>query len=293
MNYKFIQVYTEDNIKLSGLVSQGDKEKIAHIFIHGFETDFYSHSFYHSITQKLTEQGNSCILTQHRGTGLYTEFIKEDGDGVYIGSFHEKIEDAHLDISAFVEYLLSKGFQKISLIGHSLGTIKAVRYLFEGKYKDKISSLVLLSPFDKNAWIHKKSHGKWSENLKIAEQKISSGAGDEIVPIPEWEDYPVTFNTYYSWYNQTDLSCIWDFYRKDYNFPILNQISIPVKVILGNNDEFMDFPEYYVSPKSALDKIKENIENSETVLLNGCDHVFLGFEEQLSEEIASFARKLS
>jgi predicted alpha/beta hydrolase family esterase len=34
------------------------------------------------------------------------------------------------------------------LQGHSLGTFKIVRYLFEGKYADKINKLILLAPFD-------------------------------------------------------------------------------------------------------------------------------------------------
>ena len=293
MTYDFIQVFTSDDIKLSGLVSHGSTDKTAYIFIHGFETDFYSYDFYHAISQKLSAQGNLCILAQHRGTGLHTEFIKKDGSDAYIGSLHEKIEEAHLDISAFIEYLVNEGFQKIGLIGHSLGTIKVVRYLFEGKYKDKIESLILLAPFDKNAWIQRKSQDKWKDYLKVAEQKITEGKGEEVVPLPDYEDYPVTYNTFASWYNQSDISCMWDFYRKDYDFPILRQINVPVKVILGSKDEFMDFPEFGVSQQSALDKTKEVVKNSQTVLLNGSDHVYRGFEDQLATEVASFEIKHS
>jgi len=288
MNYDFIQVFTSDDINLSGLVSRGSTDKTAYIFIHGFETDFYSHGFYHSISQKLSSQGNLCILAQTRGTGLYTEFIKRDGNGSYIGSLHEKIEEAHLDITAFAEYLVNAGYQKIGLIGHSLGTIKVIRYLFEGKYKNKINSLILLAPFDKNAWIQRKSQDKWKEYLKVAEQKIADGKGEEVVPLPDYEDYPVTYNTFVSWYNQSDLSCVWDFYRKDYDFPILRQINVPVKTILGSKDDFMDYPEFGVSPQSALARIKELVKNSETVLLEGSDHVYRVFEDQLATEVANF-----
>ncbi len=288
MNYDFIQVFTEDEIKLSGLVSNGTPEKTAYIFVHGFETDFYSHDFYHFISQKLSGMGSMFVLAQSRGTGLHTEFIKRDGGGAYIGSFYEKIEEAHLDISAFVKHLLDLGFESIGLIGHSLGTIKSVRYLFEGKYKDKISKLILISPFDKNAYIQRKSQGKWKDYLKIAENKIIEGKGRDIVPLPEYEDYPITYETFVSWYNQSDLSCIWDFYQKDYDFPVLRRINIPVKVIIGSQDEFMTFPEYQVSPASAMEKIKEVVQDSSTVVLDGAGHVFRGFEEQLADEVAKF-----
>ncbi len=293
MTYDLIQVFTEDNLKLTGLATKEAKDKTAYIFIHGFEADFYSHNFYHALVEKLSSQDNVCILAQHRGTGSHTEFVKKDGTGEHIGSFYEKIEDAHLDISAYVEYLLNSGYQKIGLIGHSLGTIKSVRYLFEGKYKDKIESLILLAPFDKNAYIQRKSQDKWKEYLKIAEKKISEGKGGQIVPLPEYEDYPITYNTFVSWYNQTDLSCMWDFYRKDYTFPVLKQTNIPVLAILGSEDDFMIFPEFGVSPESALNKIKEVVKDSETVLLQGSGHTFFGFEDQLATAIASFANKVT
>ena len=50
-----------------------------------------------------------------------------------------------------LEYYLQKiqGYSEFILAGHSLGTIKSVRYLFEGEYADTIRSLILLAPFDK------------------------------------------------------------------------------------------------------------------------------------------------
>lgn len=70
--YNFIQVFTKDGIKLSGLMLDGDKNKTAAILIHGFTGDYYSHEFYHAITRKLVLQKNAIILAQTRGTGLHT-----------------------------------------------------------------------------------------------------------------------------------------------------------------------------------------------------------------------------
>ena len=64
---------------------------------------------------------------------------------------NELLEEAHLDISAWIKFLLDEGYQEIILQGHSLGTIKVIRYLFEGEYKNKISKLILLAPFEKHA----------------------------------------------------------------------------------------------------------------------------------------------
>jgi pimeloyl-ACP methyl ester carboxylesterase len=283
-----MQVLTKDNIRLNGLYSAGDKSKAASIFIHGFTTDFYSHKFYHSIAEKLHTQSNAIILAQTRGTGIQTEFIKSNGEGIFIGSYYEKLEEAHIDISAFVEFIIKEGYSNIALIGHSLGTIKSVRYLFEGEFKDKISKLVLLAPFDKNAFMEIKAQGKWQEFLEVAKKKIEEGHGKEIVPTPEYEDYPMTYETFYSWYEQSDLNRIWDFYNKDYDFPALKRINIPMKVILGEKDDFVNYPTLGVTPQGALDTIKKHVKTCETSLVAESGHTYFGFEKEVADQVSSF-----
>lgn len=286
--YDLVQVFTGDDLQLTGLLKSGDKKKTAYVFIHGFTGDFYSNAFYHSIAEKLAGQGNAIVLCQTRGTGLNTEFLKRNGKEVYIGSYSERIEDAHLDISAFIESLMKEGYQEIALIGYSLGTIKVVRYLFEGHFKKIISKVVLLAPFDKNAFLERKSPGKWKEFVSKAEQMVADGRGTDVVPVPEYEDYPMTYECYVSWYNQTDLSRMWDFYDKKYDFPIMKKITVPVKVILGSKDEFVNYPEFDVSPKRVLEIMRKNVGRCETVLVEGADHCYVGFEDRVAEEVAKF-----
>lgn len=287
-NYDFIQTTTKDGIKLSGLFQAGNKQKDAVILIHGFTADFYSHKFYHIIADHLKEQSNALILAQTRGTGLHTEFTKEDGSSTHLGSYYEKLEEAHYDISAFVEFLKEQDYQNIVLAGHSLGTIKVVRYLFEGKHKDDISKLILLAPFDKNVFMQIKAGDKWDSFIEVAQQKIADGKGQELVPVPEYEDFPMTYETFLSWYNKEDISCLWDFYRKDYDFPLLKEINIPVKVILGDNDEFVNYPDYDVSSTSALKTLEEKIAKCDTTLIEDCNHTYEGKEFELAKEIISF-----
>lgn len=287
-NYEFIRVITEDQLQLSGLYQPGDKNKSALIFIHGFTSDFYSPVFAHVINKELKDSGHAVILAQNRGTGIETEFIKTNGDVVYLGSFFEKLEDAHLDITAHIEFLLKEGYKEIILMGHSLGTIKVTRYLFEGKHKDKILKLILLAPFDKNAFMVRKAGNKWDEYLEIAESKIREGKGREKVPVPEYEDFPLTYECFISWYNKTDLSCIWDFYRKEYKGELLRQINIPTKVILGDKDEFVDYPEFSENSETVLNFLKNTIPNCETKLIKDSVHTYLGKEEEVVKEVSKF-----
>lgn len=288
-NYTLIQTFTEDEIQLSGLYQQGDKAKEAVILIHGFLSDFYSHKFIHSIAGELEKNRNAIVLAQTRGTGLHTEFLKKDKSGEYIGSYYEVLEESHFDISAFIEFLLGEGYEKIVLAGHSLGTIKVVRYLFEGRFRDQVSKLILLAPFDKNAFMVKKAGDKWTEFLATAKAKIEEGKGDELVPVPQYEDFPITYKTFYSWYNKDEMSCIWDFYKQEqYGPTVLQEVKIPIRVILGEKDEFVNYPEFKENARSVIDLINDKLPQIETVLVEGANHTYKGYEEDVSKEVANF-----
>lgn len=283
-----VTTVTEDKLILHGLYHEADKSKPAVIYIHGFETTFYAHKFVHKIAEKFDSNETPYILAENRGTGIITEFINTDGVGKYYGSFREKLEEAHLDISAWIEFLQQEGYEKIILMGHSLGTIKSVRYLFEGKYANMIQSLILLAPFDKNAYLEVKNKDEWKKHVEIAKEKIDNGQGLGSIP-DTFDDYPMSFITFYSWYKPGDLSEMFDFYRKDYDFPVLNKIDIPVKVIFGGKDVFAFFPEEFNQDARDIKQIFErNIKNCEVTVLPESGHVFRGFEDEVGEILIEY-----
>lgn len=289
--YDLLQVTTQDQLKLSGLCLLGETDKTAYIFIHGFTSDFYLHDFYHAMADSLHEQGNSIVLAQHRGTGMVTEFLTGPGQNTHLGSYYERLEDAHLDITAYIDALRTQGYTKIGLIGHSLGTIKLIRYLFEGQHKNDIQQLILLAPFDKNAYMQRKMPGRLAGYVEKAREQVGAGNGRGIVPVPEFEDFPMSYQTYVSWYEDSEISNVFDFYRKDYLFPTLQAVHVPALVVLGEDDEFITFEEFDVTPGSALAKMKEVMPTCETVLVQNCGHTFVGHEDELVAAVAVFTQK--
>lgn len=283
MQVHLIQTITKDDLILNGLYIEGDKSKPVYVMVHGFTSDFFSHKFFHEIQEGLRSQNIASIAIQTRGTGIRTEFIKKGReDSVWIGSFYEVLSEAHLDISAFIEFLTNEGYQDIILLGHSLGTIKAVRYIYEGEYKDRIKKLVLLAPFDKNGYIVRHTKNRLKQLVDFAKTKVDEGLGDEIVTA-EMEDFLISYKTYVSWYEDTDLSNIWDFYKgENYNFPAISNLQIPVKIIVGNKDSFFYMPEFSTleSVKTILEK---HIKDLELHIIEGSGHTYVGFEKEISK----------
>lgn len=284
---QIIQVITADDIKLSGIFCQGKKNKPVVIHIHGFEGDFFTNKFVHKIAEKLNTKGITFLPVQTRGMANdYTLDMSKYGNGKRVGAHLELLEEAYLDIDAWVKYLNGQGYKNIVLQGHSLGTLKLVRYLFEGKYAKLVKKLILLCPFDKTAFIEPFTKGKWRDYLKIAETKIKAGEGTKIIP-KNWEVIELSYQSYLSWYRDDELSHMFDYSVKNYPFPVLRKINIPVKVIVGTKDEFFH-PANPEHPEKAMAVLKKNIKHFSGTLIKGSQHGFVGYEGKVAGEVLKF-----
>lgn len=149
---QLLQAATSDGLYLHGYYVPSDNKKIAVLHIHGFEGNFYENKFVHALINELEEKGIGFLTVNTRGNGRNTDFNTVDGKIVRVGAQYELLEEANLDITAWLKYLLNEGYEEIVLMGHSLGTIKVVRYLYEGELKDKVNKLILLAPFDRKGF---------------------------------------------------------------------------------------------------------------------------------------------
>jgi pimeloyl-ACP methyl ester carboxylesterase len=122
--------------------------------------------------------------------------------------------------------------------------------------------------------------------VKLAKDQIESGNGLEYIPA-HWEEVKMSYQTFYSWYQEDDLSCMFDFYREDYDFPILNKITIPVHTVVGDKDEFFyrTNPE---NPQEAMQILLKNLKKGSGKLIPGATHNLRGYEDVLVEEISGF-----
>lgn len=236
-------------------------KKMAVLHIHGFEGNFYENNF------------------------IYSLINVTDGNWKKIGARYELLEEAHLDISAWIQFLIDEGYEQIILMDHSLGTVKVVRYLFEGEYKNKISKLILLCPFDKKGLMIASNRN--IEDLLIkAEIQINQGNGNELVT-KEFEDIEISYKTFISWYKQDDLGRMFEFSSKNYDFPILKQIKVQTKIIVGSKDEYFyqSNPGY---PEEAMEILLKNIPNSKGRIIKQAVHSFKPHENEMAKEIREF-----
>ncbi|CAN5184818.1 hypothetical protein BH09PAT2_BH09PAT2_05410 [soil metagenome] len=284
--FDLVRATTKDTLHLHGLYVEGDKNKPVILHIHGFEGDFFTNDFIKPLAKKLKETNYAFLTAQTRGMSSDTLFHTSENTWRRYGSHFELHEEAYLDIDAWIEFLRIQGYTNIILQGHSLGTFKVLRYLFEGTYPEMVSKIILLAPFDNIYMAESYTKGKWRNFLQQAKQKITDGKGDEIMP-KDWWDTELSYKTFVTWLDDNDSTHIFDFYDNAYTFPLLNKIEIPVKMIVGSKDAFFHSSNPS-NPHEAIDMMKKNIKKFDPTLIENATHGYEGYENILVEKIIKF-----
>jgi pimeloyl-ACP methyl ester carboxylesterase len=286
MKNQLLQITTADGLYLHGYYAPTENKKVCLLHIHGFEGNFYENNFVHVLARNLQESQIGFLVVNTRGNGRVTDFNTVGGEVKKIGAWHEQLEEAHLDISAWLECLVAEGYQKIVLMGHSLGTYKVVRYMLEGQYASKVDKLILLAPFDKKGFLRSSGRAEVEELLRLAQIKVDQGQGRELVT-DDFEEVGMSYQTFLSWYKQDDLGRVFEFCTPDYDFPALHKIKIPTKIIVGSKDEFfyLTNPDH---PQEAMDLLLKHIPNAQGIVIEDSVHSFKPHEDVMAREVCSF-----
>lgn len=283
MNNKLVKTQTQDGLILHGYYSPTSSRKICILHIHGMEGNFYGNNFIHSMLDKYEVNDIGFLTVNTRGAGKVTDFETIDGKYRQIGSMYELLEEAHLDITAWIEFLKSQNYKIIILQGHSAGTVKIVRYLFEGEFRDEVNGLILLAPIDPKSYREFKGRNNLDKYIAKAQNKIKIGKGSELITC-DYDHDLISFQTFVSWYKQDDLGRMFDFGTSNYNFPILRQISIPTQIIVGSKDEYFS-PNNPNHPENTMKILTDNIKKSKGIIISNATHSFQGYEDVMIDQI--------
>ena len=266
--FELVETTTKDGLYLHGLLKKGEKSKYAVLYIHGFEEDFYSSNYIPVIADALKDNSHTFLSVETRGSGSETEIRTTDEASRMLGSHFEILKEAYMDIDAWIEFLVEKGYHNIILLGHSLGCSKIVRYFAEGSHTKYVQKLVLMAPVDFHALTEVVTDGKYKDFIHVAKQKRQQGKGIELVP-NAYSDLRISYQTFESILTLDHFGKMFNYADKDNNFMLLNKIDVPVKALAGSKDHYVN-PMNPNHPEEAMDILKLNINNFEYNIFKRC-----------------------
>lgn len=288
MRYPIVKVTTSDGLLLHGLLIEPEnRTNTIVIHIHGTCGNFYWNSFYEPLSNSATLMGVSYLTTNNRGSGIY-EF--EEGF-VPHGAALEHFDDCLLDIDAWIEFVLSKGYKKVILESHSFGTGKAVYYATKGRYKDKVAAVILLG-FDDAFGVQERYLKKTGKNLMLEAQKLmEDGTPYQLLSDLQAQAdgaLPASATTYVNFFSPgSELSKTMPF-RKKQALPLFRKIRVPILAVIGDKEN----QEYTIIPiLKAMALLKSENPLAEVFQIKDSGHGFDGKEQELASVIADFLKR--
>ncbi len=287
---KIVRTNTSDGITFNGLLSEPSiKSKKIIIHIPGMSGSVLLENYYQLMHDKYSENGFALLVGENRGTGSITEFATTSSSGIkVIGNAFEKFEDCIQDINAWVNYAEKLGYSEIWLQGHSLGTTKIIYYLNQIN-DDKIMGVILLSPADIYGLARDPIDIKDYEVMLPEAKKLKNeGKGNRLLSRRIWEAEYLSADTYLNFFNEGSNLAIFNYSDEKLGWKAINKIKVSVIALTGTKD---DGVATVMEPHQAMEKLKAELINSprvKTVVFEGAEHSFDGFEKQIVEEVVNF-----
>ncbi|MBI4450766.1 alpha/beta fold hydrolase [Candidatus Woesearchaeota archaeon] len=285
MHYPIVYVFS-DKIHLYGLLmepAKRRKDKPVMITVHGTGSNFYEEDFFPNLADKLNRQGIALLAANNRGNGLL------QGGNDWHGATEERFEDCLKDIDAWIEFAQDKGYKSIILQGHSLGTEKVIYYMNKGRYRSKVTGVVLLA-FSDSYGVHIKNIGVARHRRFLAEAKKLVSQCKGHIFLSDWQVhggyFPKAARSYLSFFG--DGSTLSEVFPLRSKGPLSYYcgIRVPILAVIGDQQEFTVIP-----TKRALALLKSENPLTETHQLKNCNHDFQGKEEEIAALIAGFTAR--
>ena len=188
-----ISVNTSDGIALDGAFfpaatdasSPGPVD--AMLLIHGSGGRFYAPAT-RIMAEDLSLRGYPCLALNTRG---HDTVWVDTATGVAHGNAFEILDISRHDLRAGVDFLAEKGYQRIGLLGHSMGAVK-VTYYAAWEDDPRVRTVIPVSPVRLSYAYYMESPDaqEFQGNLERADQMESEGRALELMkaefPIPQY-----------------------------------------------------------------------------------------------------------
>jgi pimeloyl-ACP methyl ester carboxylesterase len=197
------------------------------------------------------------------------------------GMAHERLRDCVFDIDGALRELRQRGFDDITLAGHSTGANKVAVYDHR-KPRNRVKRYILLAGGDDTGMLHTQlGPRRFTAALQKAREMIRARRGDEIVP-KTISPMMLSWAAFYDLANPRGDYNVFPFSRLGH-FRYVSAIRKPALYIYGDRDEYLD------DLDASMSMLAANIgEQGEIVVIGNADHGFSDHEGELAELMAGF-----
>jgi len=287
---ELVQVRTADGLRLDGalaipkhadhaVVSRGSNVQHrppvdAALCVHGTGSNFYGATLFEGLTPKLLADGLAVLRVNTRGHDVVSVASTLHGPR-RLGSALEQVEDCRHDLIAWLEFLASRGFKSVALIGHSLGAIKALHTAARIQHP-ALARLVAISPprLSHSHYLASEKREEFLTQYRLAQEHVAAGRGDALIERPLW--FLASAASFIDKYGPDEK---YNFLRE------LNRLHLSTLFAFGGLElqeaNFCGLPEDISAAVSPA-------QNIQVVTIAGANHIYTGQIDELAHKIRAW-----
>ena len=292
MKIEIIHFKATDGVKNKGLLYKGENNNKIIISIHGMATTCIKERD-EQILKKAQEINIDYLAFNNRGSEIVKYISKSEGKRELAGTAYEDVEESYSDIVGAINFCISKKYEEIYLLGHSLGSTKIVytyNKLIENKEEEilnKIKGIIILSLIDIPKTLQIYLNNNFANMLTYAKNMEKEHMENILMPEKSFI-HPISIKTFLKYARDYKNINFARYSEENYDFKELNAIKVPLFMRWGNINEMI-----IQKPENLCEflKSKINSKNLDIGYIEGANHSYLGKEELLAEEIQNFLKK--
>lgn len=284
MHVELVRTVTRDGLRLDGAFTQTRRASEgfrcdAALLLHGVGGNFYSVRTLESLIAKLNEANISTLVVNTRGHDAVFEANLGNVRRRF-GAAFEVVDECRLDIAAWLELLSSRGYQRVALIGHSLGAIKSV-YAQAHETFSAVRAVVAISGprLSYAAYMNAADSSRFWESMQTAERMVRDGRGEELFTSKFPFPLLISAGSFIDKYGPAERYNQLKFADK-LKCPAL--FTYGTKELANGGIPFAGMPEE-IANLSGGDRRKIEI-------VEGADHFYTGVGDQLAEVVMGWLR---
>lgn len=248
------------------------------LFLHGVGGNFYAGNLFDFIGQKLCERGTAVLRANTRGHDSISIVWGSTGP-VRQGAAYEVVDQCRLDIVAWLQFLKARNFQRIGLIGHSLGAIKAIYSQALEPHPDVLSIIACSPPrLSYSAFMNSEAQPRFFESIANAREHLDRGQPETLFQATFPFPILITAAGYLDKYGPEER----------YNIlKVVDRVTCPLLLTYGQLELERGGIAFAGMPEAILER-RQPTQSLQVATIPGADHAYTGVYESLTDAILNW-----
>jgi pimeloyl-ACP methyl ester carboxylesterase len=278
-----VSARTRDGVVLDGVAAHPrGRRRTALIWVHGLGSSFSSgQPLIRALSARLNAAGIGYLKLNTRGHGTVARAGKR-----LLGAAFEHFGESVHDLRAMTALAVGSGYRRVILAGHSTGANKALHYMARTRDR-RVAGLILLGPIADVAG-ERKQIGRRALARRVATAERIARRDPEAL-VPRAFGF-LSARRFISLYRPGETEDVFPYYRPDARWAALRRVRVPLAVIVGGRDEYLDRRAGEVV--AAFERHATRAPAFTGIVVPRALHGFRGHERVLAGEIVRWARRV-